>query len=92
MKVRAVFHGILSEWMGTRVVSLELPSKASLVELLGQIRVMFGDRMPHQLWDSQRGNFAQQVLATRDGQPLRDPCAPLEDGQEIHFFLLLAGG
>lgn len=92
MKVKAIFHGILSEWLGTKEVCLELPRGASLRDLMLHLRHIFSHRMPQQLWDPEKDAFVAQVLATSGGEPLRDLEATLEEAQEIRFFLLLAGG
>lgn len=92
MKAKAIFHGILSEWFGTGELFLELPQGASLRVLMCQLRERFFHRIPQQLWDPAKQAFVGQVLATKDGEPLKDLEAILEEGEEIHFFLLLAGG
>lgn len=92
MKVKAVFHGILWDWLGKEEVCLELPEGASLRSLMSLLRSKFSHRMPEQLWDPGREAFARQVMAVSRNQPLRDLETTLQEGQEIHFFLLLAGG
>lgn len=92
MKAKAIFHGILSDWFGSEEVCLELPQGASLRVLMSLLRQSFSQKIPEQLWDPAREAFVEQVLATRKGKPLKDLEAVLEEGEEIHFFLLLAGG
>ncbi len=92
MRVKAVFHGILSDWLGTQEVSLELTEGASLRSLMSRLKSIFSHRMPKQLWDPEREAFARQVMAASQGEPLMDLETTLQEGQEIHFFLLLAGG
>ncbi len=92
MKVKVFFHGILSEWMGTEEASMELPEEASLMDLGEAIRARFKERMPEQLWDEERRFFPPQVLITKSGKRMEDPRGPLLPGDELHLFLLLAGG
>ncbi len=92
MRVRVIFHGILSDWLGTKEAYLELPQGASLKDLTQMLRGRFSHVMPQQLWDPSNNTFAKQVLAVRGAEPLRDLDTTLEEGQEIGFFLLLAGG
>lgn len=92
MKVKVIIHGILSDWLGTEEVCLELPQGASLRGLMHHLKESSSPKMPRQLWDPEKDAFVGQVLATRGAQPLRDLDSALEEGEEIHFFLLLAGG
>lgn len=92
MKVKVFFHGILSEWMGAEEASMELPDEASLRDLCQAIRARFKDTMPEQLWDQERGFFPPQVLITKSGKRMEDPRARLFPEDELHLFLLLAGG
>ncbi len=92
IKVTAKFHGILTSWMGISGDSFILPENASLTELILAIRSRFGDNMPAQLWDSQKNTFTSQVQAKSGDKPIEHPLVPLSDGDEIWFFLMLAGG
>ncbi len=92
IEVTAKFHGILASWLGTPGDNFTLPENASLAELILAIRSRFEDNMPPQLWDSQNNTFTSQVQAKSGDKPIDHPLAPLSDGDEIWFFLMLAGG
>lgn len=92
MRVKVLFHGILSDWFGTPEAFLELPPGARLGELVVELRSTFGPRIPEQLWDAEGRRFGRQVLTTMGGKPVQDMDTPLAEDQELHLFLLLAGG
>lgn len=91
MKVTAIFHGILSEWVVPQA-EVELPPGATLGELMGRIKVHYGTKMPDQLWNDERNIFHKAVWAMRGREKLTDATALLREGDEIGFYLTLAGG
>ncbi len=91
MKVTAVFHGILSDWVGVPRAEIEL-SGGTLSELLNEIKIRYGANMPEQLWNEEGKTFHKAVWAMRGEEKITDPGAGLADGEEIKFFLTLAGG
>ncbi len=92
MKVTAHFHGILADWVGTRSAGFELSSNATYPDLIKEIKRRFGGNMPEQLWDAQKNTFHQKVRAFRDGKALNPVDYKLEQGEELTFFLMIAGG
>jgi hypothetical protein len=92
MKVTAHFHGILADWVGTRSADFELSYDATYSDLIKEIRRRFGGNMPKQLWDAQKNTFHQKVRAFKDGTPLDPVDFKLEQGEELTFFLTIAGG
>jgi len=92
MNVTAVFHGILSDWVGTERSEFELAAGSRLLDLLREIGEAYRPNMPEQLWDSGRSAFAKPVLAFRRHEQMKDPEESLSDGDEIRFLLMLAGG
>ncbi len=92
MKVTAVFHGILSDWVGVPRAEVELSHGGTLAELLNEIKIRYGANMPEQLWNEERKTFHKAVWAMRGEEKVADPGASLREGDEIKFFLTLAGG
>jgi len=92
MKVTAVFHGILSDWVGTEKLDFELAEGSRLADLIGEIGRAFRRNMPDQLWDDARNAFVKPVLAVGENGVFRSAAESLSDGQEIKFLLLIAGG
>lgn len=92
LKIDVVFHGILTDWLGTEAASFELPQGSVLADLLAQIGDRYSQNMPEQLWDKKQDIFNGPVLAVGEGRNLEANDAPLIDGEEIKFFLMLAGG
>ncbi|MGD2125121.1 MAG: hypothetical protein PVG99_03520 [Desulfobacteraceae bacterium] len=92
MKVTAVFHGVLSEWVGTDRADFELSEGALFSGLLSAICKSYRHKMPDPLWDDQQNTFAKGVQAFSEEKRINSPEEPLADGQEVKFFLMLAGG
>lgn len=92
MKITAHFHGILADWVGTRSAVFELADDATLAALINEIKYRFGETMPGQLWDREKDTFHKKVRAFRDGKALASSDCALKQGQELTFYLFLAGG
>jgi len=92
MRIRAFFHGILSEWVGVPWAEIDLPEDGTLSDLLAEIRRTYGPNMPKQLWNEEQSSFNDAVWAMRGQERLVDPTARLKNGEEVRFFLSLAGG
>jgi molybdopterin converting factor small subunit len=92
MKVGARFHGILSDWIGTRSAEFELPHGAVYADLIKEIGRRFRKNMPDQLWDGQKNIFHHKVLGVKANKPVQSDAHPLTDGDVLTFFLMLAGG
>jgi len=92
MNVSAVFHGILSDWVGTDRDDFELPANASYADLLAEIGARYGAGMPSQLWDTAENNFRGPIMASGDGRNIDSLQTILKDGEEIIFLLMLSGG
>jgi molybdopterin converting factor small subunit len=91
MKVTAEFHGILSEWIGTRTASFDLPAGATYSDLMAEIGRRYRRNMPDQLWDKEN-NLFKKVRAHGKERTLVSADTPLLEGEEIQFLLMLAGG
>lgn len=92
MRVKAVFHGILSEWVGVPRAEFILPDGGSFGDLLSEIRKIYGPNMPSQLGNKGQTAFSQAFWAMREKERLNEPTTKLKDGEDIQFFLNLAGG
>lgn len=92
MNVSTVFHGILSDWVGTEEADFELPAGASYADLLSEIGTRYGSNMPPQLWDPAEKNFRGPIMASGDGRNIDSLETTLTDGEKITFLLMLSGG
>ena len=92
MKVTAYFHGILADWLGTRSAVFELSNDATYADLVTEIRQRLGDNMPDQLWDAAKNTFHQKVRPFKDGKALNPSDFKLKPGEELTFYLMMAGG
>jgi molybdopterin converting factor small subunit len=92
MRIKALFHGILSDWLGVYQAEFNLPDSGNLGDLLSKNREAYGPNMPQQLWNKDQKAFNKAVWAMRGKEKMIDPTTKLKDGEEIKFFLTLAGG
>ena len=92
MKIKAIFHGILADWMGVAETEMTLPDEATLADLLYEIRKDYGSKMPLLLQNKGQAAFNQAFWAVRGSEQLNEYEIKLKDGDEIRFFLPLAGG
>jgi molybdopterin converting factor small subunit len=92
MKIRAFFHGILADWVGTPQAEFLLPDGGNFGDLLSEIKKAHGTKIPPQLSNKSQEEFNRAVWAMRGQEKLTEPTTKLKDGEEIKFFLTLAGG
>jgi len=92
MKVRVQFHGILSDWMGGSRAEVSLPDGGTFGELLMEIKKGFSATMPSQLRNKDQETFNRALWGMRGKGRLSELNAELKDGDEVQFFLSLAGG
>jgi molybdopterin converting factor small subunit len=92
MKVKVQFHGILSDWMGGSWAELSLPDGGTFGELLVEIKKGFSATMPPQLRNKDQETFNRAMWGMRGKDRLSELNAELKDGDEVQFFLSLAGG
>jgi molybdopterin converting factor small subunit len=92
MKIKAIFHGILVDWVGIAETEMTLPDEATLGDLLYQIRKAYGSKMPALIQGKDQAAFNQAFWAVRGSEQLNEYEVKLKDGDEIRFFLPLAGG
>ena len=92
MKIRVQFHGILSDWMGGPGAEVSLPNRGTFGDLLGEIKRRFSATMPPQLKDKDQETFNRALWAMKGKDRLSDLNAELKEGEEVQFFLSLAGG
>ena len=92
MKINAHFHGILADWVGTPSAGFDLPTHATLKDLMVEIRLRYQHNMPEQLWDREKNSFNKQVRAQGRKSALNNLNMPLSGEVEITFSLMIAGG
>jgi hypothetical protein len=92
MKIKAIFHGILADWVGIGETEMTLPDEATLADLLYKIRKDYNSKMPLQLQNKDHEAFNLAFWAVRGTGSSLESGTRLNDGEEIRFFLPLAGG
>jgi molybdopterin converting factor small subunit len=92
MRVRVEFHGILSDWMGGPRAEVSLPEGGTFGELLMEIKKGFSATMPSQLRSKDQETFNRALWGMRGKDRLSELNAQLKEGDEVQFFLSLAGG
>lgn len=92
MKVNITFCGALARYAGVEKTEIELSEIASFEDLLSEIGRRYGQNMPQLIWDTARITFTHHVFALKGFKRLTDLKEPLNNGDEIKFFLIMAGG
>jgi len=90
--VKAIFHGILADFVGVKTTRVDLAPGATYGDLLTEIGYRYSQNMPEQLWNQEENNFNAPILAKASKKDMDSPETPLEEGEEIKFFLMIAGG
>jgi len=92
MNVTINFLGILSEYIGTDTVFMELLQGATYGDLLNEVSHKFGDRLPKGVWDKENCQFRAGVLSIGEGRDLETKETVLKDGENITIVVHMAGG
>ena len=92
MKVNITFCGPLARYAGIDKIRIELSEFACFQDLLSEIGRRYGPNMPPLIWDAARIRFTHHVLAVKGFKHLTDLKEPLNNGEEIKFFLVMVGG
>ena len=87
-----MFQGILSDWAGVPQAEINLPDGGNYADLLSAIRKNYGHNLPSQLGSKDQEGFNRAIWAMRGKEKLSELTTRLNDGEEIQFFLSLAGG
>jgi molybdopterin converting factor small subunit len=78
--------------VGVAQAELILPDGGTFEDLLFEVRKVYGPNMPLQLGNKGRADFQRAFFAMRGKERLSEPTEKLKEGEEIQFFLSLAGG
>lgn len=92
MKVNITFSGPLARHAGIEKAEIELSETARFEDLLSEVGRRYGPNMPSLIWDAERGSFTHHILAMKGFKNLTDLKEPLNNGEEIKFFLIMVGG
>lgn len=92
MNVNITFCGPLARYAGIEKTRIELSEIACFEDLLFEIGRKYGSNMPPLIWDAARVRFTHHILAMKGFKNLTDLKEPLNDGEEIKFFLIMVGG
>jgi hypothetical protein len=92
MIVKAIFYGILAEWVGENETEFDLQEGATYGLLLREIGRRFGTIMPEMLWDRLKNNFSAPVLALGSNGRIDSEESLLEENEEVMFMLQVGGG
>ena len=92
MKVNLIAKGTLKKYFGAEKISIELPEKAKVSDLLIQIDQTMGDHIPDFLWNKAESRFRGPVVITLNKKVVTDLSINIFDGQEIKIYKPLVGG
>ncbi len=84
--------GFWSDWMGGSGAEVQLAEGRTFGDLLMEIKKSFSSTMPPQLRNKDQETFNRALWAMRGKDRLNELNAELKDGEEVQFFLSLAGG
>ena len=83
MRVRILPFGVLKDWLGTEAITLELPDGALVADLLGDLTVRLGSRLP--------ANALRGVAVSVNAEYARAN-DPLSEGDEVGLLPPVSGG
>jgi molybdopterin converting factor small subunit len=92
MKIKVLFHGILSDWIGTTETEFSLWEGSQLDDLFFLIERRYGEKMPEQLWDREKKAFVKSVWVMRGNEKIQNPNESLMNEEVIRFLFMQAGG
>ena len=92
MVVRLRVFGALKQYLGGDRFQVELPTGATLRDLLDLIGARWGDELPPQFWDAEAKLFPGPILIMINNFDIHDDNMPLSDHQEIFIIEQVAGG
>ena len=92
MKIKVLFHGILSDWIGTTETEFSLWEGSQLDDLFFLIERRYGEKMPEQLWDREKKAFVNSVGVMRGDEKIQNPNESLMNEEVIRFLFMQAGG
>jgi molybdopterin converting factor small subunit len=78
--------------MGGPRAEVQLAEGSTFGELLMEIKKSFNSTLPPQLRDKDQETFNRALWVMRGKERRSELNTPLSDGEEIQFFLSLAGG
>jgi molybdopterin converting factor small subunit len=92
MKIKVLFHGILSDWIGATETEFSLWEGSQLDDLFFLIERRYGEKMPEQLWDREKKAFVNSVWVMRGNEKIQNPNESLMNEEVIRFLFMQAGG
>jgi molybdopterin converting factor small subunit len=92
MKVTITFLGLLREYIGQETVVMDFCHGAVYGDLLREIDVRYGKRLPESLWDKQACQFMPGILSVGEGRDLEEKDTALKEGENISIVVHMAGG
>ncbi len=90
--VRLRVFGALKQYLGGDRFEVELPTGATLRDLLDSVDARWGDELPPQFWDAEAKRFPGPILVMTNNVDIHDDQMPLSDHQEIFIIEHVAGG
>jgi molybdopterin converting factor small subunit len=92
MKIKVNFLGMLPNYTGVESIDVELGDDARYDDLLAEIAIQFGDKLPEKCWSSKRNEFRKPISAIGSNGDIDERDAPLAGHEEINFLIPVSGG
>jgi len=92
MRITVNFLGMLSNYTGIESVVIDLEDDARYEDLLAVIAARFGEKLPEQCWDSDKGEFKKPISAIGTKGDIEERDMPLAGNEEVHILMPISGG
>jgi len=92
MKIKVLFHGVLSEYVGSGEAEFALREGSCLGDPLSHVGRRYGGKMPEQLWDREKNAFLNPVWVMRGSEKILNPNETLKIGEGVRFLPKQRGG
>ena len=92
MRIKVTFIGVLGRLIQEGNFEVVFSGEATCRDLMAEIWNRFGAAIPEPLWDFETKAFKEPIFALVNGNPIESPELSLQDGDDVKFLTLVAGG
>lgn len=87
-------HGILADWLGCEALEISLPEASTYQNAKSQLHGLLIQRLPEKIQIGTAEQFFSQLIVLVNGQPVSREMEniPLNDGDTINLYTIMAGG
>ena len=92
MRITVNFLGMLSNYTGVESVEIDLDDDARYKDLLAVVAARFGDTLPEQCWNADKGEFKKPISAIGTKGDIEERDTPLAGNEEVNILMPISGG